>query len=495
MKTLADLPLQMQKVYGEEHVVFKCRRRGIKENITLREYVSNSEAVCMFLQKVGLQPKDRVLSIVGNSPEWHFIEIGIFSCGAIHVPLSPLINIEQIEYVITNAEPAVILVNSFAKKKQVESVVFKLKLQASVFNTKEGNLFSPLSGVAANCSVDQNDIAVILYTSGSTNKPKGVALTHKNIITSINEFSKLDIFNNCDDAISFLPINHSGERKLNYSYLLRGISVCFPGTIDSMSESLNFFNPQISAMVPYLLQKLISEVPNSYGFNGLKVVCGGAPLHKHLYQNFTRMGGKIFEVYGLTETSSLLSYNTVGAEMAGTAGRIANNISVTFSEQGEIWVKGDCVMKGYWINKNEIDSARNAEGWFRTGDIGNLSQDNFLNIRGRANNCFKNSKGVFVNPEQVEKHLSELLHAEFVIIFANETGYLSAIVKPAKRVANEIQKDIFNRYNKRSSNDLKINQYLSINDFVGENLVTNSLKLNRSEAIAKYKDHPFEILF
>lgn len=494
MKTLADLPAMVQKKYGEMHPVFHYKAAGVKESVSAAEYAGKSKSAAAFLHSCGLTKHDRVLSIISNSPDWHYLEMGIFLCGAIHVPLSPLMDIRQIEYVITNAEPSLILVYSSAKKKQVESVLAKLNLTAAVFNIRDQNIFSHAASESSTTALDEDDVAVILYTSGTTDNPKGVALTHKNIISAITEFSAQDIFNGCTDALSLLPINHSGERKLNYSYLLRGISICFPGTVDSMTDCLNFFRPQITATVPYLLQQLLSEVPADYNFNGLKVVCGGAPLHRHIHENFTRRGGKIFEVYGLTETASLLSYNTAAAQMPDTVGKLAKNISVTFSGQGEIWVKGDSVMKGYWINKNKIDACRNEEGWFRTGDTGHLNDRGFLCLTGRNNNYFKNSKGVFVNPEPIEKQLTGLLHSEFVIVYANETGYLSAIIKPQNGLSNELERNTFIHYNNSTADDLKINRYLSLRE-MKNGMVTDNLKLNRNKIIANYKEQTFEHLF
>ncbi len=496
MMTLVDLPFLISEKHGKEHIAFKQKFGNTINKISISEYIIKSEQAGAFLSGYGLQPKERVLSILINSFDWFCIEQGVFLCDAIHVPLSIMTSSSELEYIILNTEPALIILNSQAKKKQVTEILKRLKLSITVINLKEQDIFQTPPDTLPKGRPTEESIAVILYTSGSTRQPKGVALTHKNIVTAITEFSALDIFDDCKNALSLLPFNFSGERKLCYSYLLRGICICVPGKADTIPKSVQFFNPDIMGLVPYLMQNLLDVAGNggSSNFKGLRIICGGAQVSQYLISRFEQLGSNVFEVYGLTETASLLSYNTFSARRTGTAGVLAKSVMVKLSDQSEIWVKGEVLMKGYWVKNNVAENGLNREGWFETGDIGHLDENGFLHITGRIGNVFKNTKGEFIYAEQIEKQLTELFATPFVMVFGNDTGYLSVIIKSENQFAQEDIEHKLNLFNRQKVESFKINRYLAVDQW-DEKSVSNNLKYSRNGLWKKFKNEPFLNLF
>lgn len=491
METLVDIPFWISERYGKNAIVFIQKANKILLEIDAEEYIRRSIAAAAFLRNFGLQKQERVLSISGNCFELLCIEMGVFFCNGIHVPVSLLTSTLQIHHILKSTEPAFIFVSSYARKKQVKEIADQIGIEPVIVNLKEQNVWDTPDTSNVINKPAPSDIAVILYTSGSSGTPKGIALTHGNIVASISEFSQADIFDDCKSAMSILPFSFSGERKLNYCYLLRGIPISFPGQMQAIKVALDFFKPSVVGVVPYLLQELIQQKDSCY--KGLKIICGGAPLSEVISARFVDAGGQVFEVYGLTETASLLSYNTSKNNKKGTVGKLAKNVTVKVTGEGELWVRGKNIMKGYWINSAQLESGLNEAGWFQTNDICTLDKDGYVTITGRIGERFKNHKGQFVYLATIEQELSDLLETQFVWVYY-KLGFLCAVVKASSNLNKVRIECLLKKYNQKGNDYLKIKCFTMLESEEHES-IDNLPKLNRMAIIKLFKKESFFYLF
>ncbi len=460
--------------------------------ICSREYMKKSNDFSGYLIDNGMKKGDRVVTMINNSPEWNIAEIGILQAGGIHVPLSPLYNDIQLKSILNTVYPAWLLSSSKSLLLRLQSIADELSIKCSGKHIKDGTSYCSTHATdeieSRKKAINADDSAVVLFTSGSTGLPKGVVLSHKNILTSVNEFSETDIFQECKRSISFLQLCQSAERKLNYSYQLRGITTCYPASHKNLLENILLFEPQITALVPFLLNELYQQLNSSNAVEKSlrKFVCGGAAIPIKLFELFKEKSIDVYEVYGLTETASLLAYNSKKNYKIGTVGKISPSVEVALSDDGELLVKGDCVMKGYLTDKFQLDLARDKNGWFHTGDIVNLDHEGFLSITGRKKNAFKNSKGAYVYPEEIEQYLIQHPIFDNVVVFGDNADSLSVIFKLKDSVArnpsaeNDIQ-EIIKNYNKGKGDELKISQFMILNGKFNSDLLSASMKLNRKK--------------
>ncbi|MBC7904639.1 MAG: long-chain fatty acid--CoA ligase [Gemmatimonadaceae bacterium] len=439
--------------------------------------------------------RDKIAILCRNRPEWVMVDLAVQQTGAILTPIYPTINVTELEFVLRDADVKMVFVNDEEIFHKVASIRERLPALKAIYSfehvantshwkdvlkasTPEG--IEKVKQIASN--VKYEDLATIIYTSGTTGTPKGVMLTHRNILSNV--MAGIPCFPPGENmkALSFLPLNHIFERMVTYLYLFRGVSVYYAESLETIGENLKEVQPDLFTTVPRLLEKVYDrimqkgaalsgvkkklffwahslaerfEINKNQGIwynmqlalanklifskwreglgNRLKcVVSGGAACQVRLIRIFTAAQIPIMEGYGLTETSPVISVNRydVAGRRFGTVGPLIDDVEVKIAEDGEILCKGPNVMLGYY-KRPDLTAEEVVDGWFKTGDIGMLSDDNFLKITDRKKELFKTSGGKYVAPLPIENKLKESMFVEQVMVVGAEKKFVGALIVPS----------------------------------------------------------------
>ena len=439
--------------------------------------------------------RDKVAILCKNRPEWIMLDMAVQQVGAILVPIYPTINVNELEFVLTDAQVKMAFVNDedlFLKVLSLKEKVSTLKdiyTFEHVANAKHWKEVSALSTPELIAQVkpiadkiNYEDLATIIYTSGTTGTPKGVMLSHRNILSNV--MSSIPCFPPGDAlrSLSFLPLNHIFERMVTYLYLFRGTSIYYAESLETIADNLKEVNPNLFTTVPRLLEKVYDrimqkgneltgtkkklffwahslaekfEINKNLGFwynlqlgianklifskwreglggNIVCIVTGGAACQVRLIRIFTAARIPIMEGYGLTETSPVISVNRfeVSGRAFGTVGPLIEGVQVKIAEDGEILCKGPNVMMGYY-KRPDLTANDIVDGWYHTGDIGMLNENNFLKITDRKKELFKTSGGKYVAPLAIENKLKESPFIEQVMLVGADKKFVSALIVPS----------------------------------------------------------------
>lgn len=460
-----------------------------------KEYLNKANALSRALLKMGVQKNDKIAVIsTTNRTEWCIVDIGVLQVGAQNIPIYPTISSEDYEYVLNHSEA----VYCFVSDEEVYNKVLKVK-----DNTKLKNVFSfdeiegcenytTLFELGADESTQSDvetrksevvpsDLATIIYTSGTTGKPKGVMLSHYNVVENIlASMPRLPLMEGTTRVLSFLPLCHIFERVLIYIYQYAGISVYFAESIEKIGENAQEIKPNLMSVVPRLLEKVFNKINakgseltgikrglffwairlgeryEPYKANGfwyefqLKIarklifskwkaalggelhtmVSGSAALHPRLARIFCASGMMIMEGYGLTETSPVVSVGMHADHhfKIGTVGKPISNVEVKIAEDGEILIKGPNVMVGYFKNPEKTAEVMTGD-YFHTGDKGEIDADGFLKITGRKKEMFKTSGGKYIIPTLIENDLKESNFIEQVMVIGENQKMPAALIQ------------------------------------------------------------------
>ncbi|MBT7850528.1 MAG: long-chain fatty acid--CoA ligase [Flavobacteriaceae bacterium] len=460
-----------------------------------KEYLEKANALSRALLKMGVQKNDKIAVIsTTNRTEWCIVDIGVLQIGAQNIPIYPTISSDDYEYVLNHSEA----VYCFVSDEEVYNKVLKVK-----DNTKLKNVFSfdAIEGCENYTNLfelgaDQNtqpdvekrksevvpeDLATIIYTSGTTGKPKGVMLTHYNVVENIlASMPRLPLMEGTTRVLSFLPLCHIFERVLIYIYQHAGISIYFAESIEKIGENAQEIKPNLMSVVPRLLEKVFNKINakgseltgikralffwaiglgekyEPYKANGfwyefqLKIarklifskwkaalggelhtmVSGSAALHPRLSRIFCASGMMIMEGYGLTETSPVVSVGMHANHhfKIGTVGKPISNVEVKIAEDGEILVKGPNIMKGYFKDPKKTAEVMSGD-YFHTGDKGEIDSDGFLKITGRKKEMFKTSGGKYIIPTLIENDLKESNFIEQVMVIGENQKMPAALIQ------------------------------------------------------------------
>lgn len=460
-----------------------------------KEYIDKANALSRALLKMGVQKDDKIAVIsTTNRTEWCIVDVGVLQIGAQNIPIYPTISSDDYEYVLNHSEA----VYCFVSDEEVYNKVLKVKA-----NTKLKNVFSfdkikgcenytTLFELGADEStqpdvetrkaeVVPSDLATIIYTSGTTGKPKGVMLSHYNVVENIlASMPRLPLMEGTTRVLSFLPLCHIFERVLIYIYQHAGISVYFAESIDKIGENAQEIKPNLMSVVPRLLEKVFNKINakgseltgikralffwaiqlgeryEPYKANGfwyefqLKIarklifskwkaalggelhtmVSGSAALHPRLARIFCASGMMIMEGYGLTETAPVVSVGMHSNNhfKIGTVGRPISNVEVKIAEDGEILIKGPNVMVGYFKDPEKTAGVMSGD-YFHTGDKGEVDADGFLKITGRKKEMFKTSGGKYIIPTLIENDLKESNFIEQVMVIGENQKMPAALIQ------------------------------------------------------------------
>lgn len=464
--------------------------------LSTQELVDESQKIARALVEMGVAPGDKVALISStNRYEWNIMDMGILKAGAVNVPMYPTISREDYQFIFNDCGAKYCFVSDaelYQKVHDVKPNVPSLKEIYIFDKDSKAKHWSEVLKLGENTTHEAEvqkrmeaskteDLATLIYTSGTTGKPKGVMLSHQNLVSNVlDSEDRIPVVAGAK-ALSFLPICHVFERMLTYLYMYNGIPIYFAESIDKIGDNIREIKPEIFALVPRLLEKVYDRIIakgteltgikkklffwavelaevydpiNSSGWYNFKLgiarklifskwqealggnvramVSGGAALNPRLNRVFSAAGFNIQEGYGLTETSPVISVNGPDwdRKRIGTVGLPINHVTVKIADDGEVLCKGPNVMMGYYQNKEKTDEVIDAEGWFHTGDIGEMVEGKFLKITDRKKEMFKTSGGKYVAPQIIENKLKESRFIEQVMVIGEGEKMVSAFVQP-----------------------------------------------------------------
>lgn len=492
---LFDFPYyQMEKLPLEKALVTKYNGQWVATST--KEYIDKANAVSRALLRMGVQPNDKIAVIsMTNRTEWNIVDIGILQLGAQNVPIYPTISEEDYEYILNHSEAKFCFVSCEEVLEKVLAISSNLNNLEEVYSFDElkncKNWKEVLKMGADESNQDEveklkdnvkaMDLATLIYTSGTTGKPKGVMLSHNNIVSNVIASEVRVPFEAGGTALSFLPVCHIFERMILYLYQYCGIEIHFAEGLDKISDNVKEVKPDVMTVVPRLLEKvydaIIAKGTQQKGIKkklffwavelGLKfepydangwwykfqlgiarklifskwqaglggnlscMVSGSAALQPRLARVFAAARMPVMEGYGLTETSPVISVNDQRNKgwKIGTVGRIIDDVEVKIAEDGEILCKGPNVMMGYYKDPERTAEVMTDE-YFHTGDIGEVDADGFLKITDRKKEMFKTSGGKYVAPQLLENRFKQSRFIEQIMVVGEGEKMPAALIQP-----------------------------------------------------------------
>lgn len=460
---------------------------------SIESFIEKAKKFSAGIIKLGIQRGDRIAIISNNRTEWHLTDLAFQQLGIITVPIYPNITESDYEYILNDCEAKIAFVSSEDIASKINSIKDKVSSLNHLYTYDKVNKYKHYSELIIEeideesilklkKSISTTDLATLIYTSGTTGNPKGVMLSHQNLVSNVLASEpRLPVGNN-QKALSFLPLCHVFERMLDYLLIYKGVSIYYAESIDTIGDDLKDVKPQLFATVPRLLEKVYDKIiatgtalsgikkglffwalnlglkydpivsggiwynfqlmlanklifnkwREALGGNVRAVVSGGAALQPRLARVFAAAKIPVLEGYGLSETSPVISVNSLhpGGTMIGTVGKILENLDVKIAEDGEIIVKGPSVMMGYYNQPDLTKEVIDDQGYFHTGDIGELVDNQYLKITDRKKEIFKTSGGKYITPQVMENKFKESRFIEQVMIIGEGQKMPAAIIQP-----------------------------------------------------------------
>ena len=548
---LFDFPYYQQEKYNNISDALVTKINGVWEKTSTQEYIAKANKISRALLRMGVQKNDKVAIIsTNNRTEWHIMDIGVLQIAAQTVPIYPTISEDDYEYILNHSEAKYCFVSDEEVLRKVNLIKDKVPHLKEVysFNTIEGcknwnellisgeDQGNQQEVETIKDSVDPHDLATIIYTSGTTGRPKGVMLSHDNIVSDvINSAPRIPFEAGASRALSFLPICHIFERMILYLYQYYGVSVYFGEAIDKISDNLKEVKPTVMTAVPRLLEKVYDKIYakgteltgikkslffwaidlglkyEPYGANGswyefqLKIarklifskwkeglggnldlmVSGSAALQPRLARIFAAAEIPVMEGYGLTETSPVISVNDMRNKgfRVGTVGKVIDNVSVKIAEDGEILCKGPNVMLGYYKDE-KLTSEAVTDGYFHTGDIGEIDSDGFLKITDRKKEMFKTSGGKYIAPQIIENTMKQSRFIDQIMVIGDGQKMPAAFIQPSFDFIKEWAK--IHKVNIGTSNDDIISN-VKVIDRIQEEINLYNEKFGHWEQIKRFE--------
>jgi len=441
----------------------RYKQHGLFHDISWSTYRRRADMAAAGLIQLGVGPGDRVALFSENRHEWFVADHAMLSAGAITVPLHAPLTAEQAQYQISHSEARGVIVSNQAQADKVLSMLDSLpELEFIVsFDSidtpkslpsmaweglKHRGMLTGREGVAeiwrreAERSAD--DLATIIYTSGTTGNPKGVMLTHGNLLSNAEGMLAVSEVFPSDTLLSWLPYSHIYARTVDhYVTTVAGLTVALAESIDSLIVDLKMTTPNWMTAVPRFYEKVWMSVEQLapaerkaqlhaiFGPRVRYLSSGGAPLPDHVCEGFIEAGIPLLEGYGLTETSPVVSFNSVDDIRVGTVGRTIPDVDVKIADDGEILTRGPNIMQGYWKNP-EATAEVMADGWFATGDVGELDADGYLKITDRKKDLIVTSGGKNIAPSEIERLLVSDEYIDQAVVYGDGRQFISALVVP-----------------------------------------------------------------
>ncbi len=573
MNNLPQIFFNNSELY-ENKTLFGFKINSNWEHLSWKQSADLVLNISSALHDLGVKKNDKISIIAENSYKWCVLDLAIISLGAITVPGYTTSNEEEISYLLSHSETSIVFTNEKLLSlvlnilpclNKVKHVICIDDVNTSKFEKFNINFYTfnqllnlgSKSHVKTNIiqsfisKIDENDVVSIIYTSGTSNKPKGVMLTHKSIISNIvgaNELvSEIKIKNH--KFLSIIPLSHAYEHTAGFFLpIYIGAEIYFNENRDQIVNDLLSVKPTLMTAVPRLYEVLYRKINNqlltknkfsqklfektitfgtkkykkiklsfleevqdkvldklvrrkfqkNFGGNLQAFISGGAALNEHVGLFFQSLGIKILQGYGQTECSPLISCNPINNIKIDTVGVVIKGLQVKISNENEILIKGSSLMKGYWKDKKNTDKVL-VNGWLHTGDLGSID-DGYLKIFGRANEMIVNSGGENIAPVPIENILLSFEEIEQTMVYGHNKPFLVALIIPNENFFKEYQsnindlkekfQNILNTVNQNLSQTKKIRKFILSNEvFSTDNgQLTPTLKIRRHVITARYKD-------
>ncbi len=562
----------------EKNDILNGKRNGEWINFSINDYYKFSILLSYGFHHLGLRKGDKIATITNNRPEFNIMDMAMAMLGIIHVPIYPTLSSEDYKYIITHSDAKMLVIGNKTIYSKIKPAIPELDLEYGtyVLDKIEGQielnevlrlgifhrkaLVETVNQIKA--QVQPEDIATIIYTSGTTGMPKGVMLTHDNLVHNFTSHSKIQPLDHTNRVISYLPLCHIYERSLNYHHQYLGISIYYAESIGTLVNDIADVKAQGFCSVPRVLEMIYDNFYASakdlskirkwihfaaihhgqcfdynkgwwykiwtaiydklvykkwrkkLGGNKFYIMTGGASIQPRIIRLFTAAKMRIFEGYGLTETSPIIAINNPKGNKIciGSVGPILEGVQVKFSEEGEILTRSRSLMKGYYKDPEYTCQVIDKDGWFHTGDIGEMVEGIYLKITDRKKEIFKLSSGKYIAPQMLENKFKESPFIENIMIIGENEKFASAIISPnfnhlhfwatknkvhyrdnkelinSPQIVGRIQKEV-ERINKQLSPHEQIKRFRLITDEwtsqTGD--LSPTLKLKRVMLMKKYK--------
>ena len=514
-----------------------------------QEFVDRSDALARGLLRLGVKPGDKIAVISStNRTEWNILDMAILKLGAINVPIYPTISKEDYKYIFNHSESKFCFLSDEALYEKAHAILKEVPKMKEIYafekidGCKNWEEVIELGSDTSNQKkveelmekVKADDLATIIYTSGTTGVPKGVMLSHNNIVSNVLDSNpRLPITSGKTSVLSFLPVCHIFERMLHYLYIYNGLSIYFAESIEKIPDNIREVKPNFMSVVPRLLEKIYDSIiakgteltgikkrlffwavelglkwepyeangwwyekqlklanklifskwREALGGNLHTMVSGSAPLQPRLARIFAAAQMQVMEGYGLTETSPVVSVNMYKDNMfrIGTVGKPIDNVEVKIADDGEILIKGPNVMLGYYKDPERTAKVMTGD-YFHTGDKGELDHDGFLRITGRKKEIFKTSGGKYIAPAALENEMKQSRFIEQILVIGEGQKMPAALIQPNFDFVKEWAK----RHDIKLSDDLKeIAENEKVKERIWEDIAERNKKFGKWEMIKK----------
>ncbi|MFT2009212.1 long-chain fatty acid--CoA ligase [Pontibacter sp. 13R65] len=494
-RTFDLLSHQLRKYPQPDCLAAKVNNNWVKHST--QDVQDKANQISLGLRKLGIKKDDKVAIISFNRPEWVLVDFGIQQLGAVSVPMYPTITVEDYRFIFNDAGVSVVFVADSALYNKVSAATAGMSSIQGIYTFDQVQGASHWSEVAQlgehddpeeleplKAAVAPDDILTLIYTSGTTGNPKGVMLTHNNLVSNLLGAMPYVPVDHTHRALSFLPLSHVFERMLLYLYFYAGVSIYYAESIEKVADNLREVQPHVFATVPRLLEKVYDKIVakgmeltgikrklffwalelglkydtqanqgwlyeqqlklankiifnkwrEALGGNVRAVVSGGAALQPRLARVFWAAQIRVMEGYGLTETSPVIAVNRWEPEnnMIGTVGPAIDGVEVKISpEDGEILTRGPHIMKGYYKQPELTAEIIDRDGWLHTGDIGEIIGGKYLKITDRKKEMLKTSGGKYIAPQMIENKLKESVLIEQTMVVGDGQKYAAALIVPS----------------------------------------------------------------
>ncbi|MCQ2322426.1 MAG: long-chain fatty acid--CoA ligase [Bacteroidales bacterium] len=495
VRRVFDLLPYYKEHFPEQKVALAGKVNGKWIEYGIDEYIELSDTLSGAFIELGVKPQDKIAVICGNRPEWNMLDMAITQIGAVMVPIYPTISEEDYKTILNNCEAEICILEGIAVMNKVEAIMPETPSLKKIYTFVDRGKYPFFANLVElgkehphteelakrKAAVDEMSCATIIYTSGTTGVPKGVMLSHHNLMSQFKNF--------CDTpspwskrAFSFLPVCHAYERALIYMYHYLGMSIYYAESIATIAENMLEIHPTMMCAVPRVLEKFYDKIyssgknmkgiskmlfywamnltekysiENRSWFYDLKlriadklvyskirakmgaenfdiIVSGAASITKKVSGFFSAIKMPVFEGYGLTETSPVIAVSARGkyGREVGTVGRPLPGVEVKIDDSGEIICRGHNVMMGYYKQPELTAEVIDKDGWFHTGDLGHINEHGLLVITGRKKNLFKTSLGKYINPDVIENKFINSGFIEQIVVLGESQKFAAALIRP-----------------------------------------------------------------
>jgi len=491
--------LENLRAHHNKADILAAKREGKWVGFSVDDYIRNATNFAYGLLSMGFKKGDKIATVSNNRPEWNFVDMGMALAGVVHVPVYPTIGDDEYKYILSHSDAKMLIVSDLSAYKRLKPIagkIWKLKKVYTFNYYDDVPHWSEITNAGfenkiryrdelekISSSIDPDDLFTIIYTSGTTGLPKGVMLSHRNLLSNVEGAFDLYPLDDSDRVLSFLPLCHVYERMVNYLFQWKGCSIYYAESLGTIAQNLKEIRASGFATVPRVIERIYDRIvskgedlkgvkrkiffrslklgehyhpdgknsalfkmqlrwarklvfskwQSTFGGNLKLIISGGAALQPRLSRLFFAAGIPLMEGYGMTETSPVIAANHLSEPNAlriGTVGPVLKNIEVRIDDDGEIMVKGPSVMLGYYKDSKHTKEVLEKNGWLHTGDIGKFVEGRFLKITDRKKEMFKTSSGKYIAPQAIENLLKESFFIEQIMVVGENEKFASALISP-----------------------------------------------------------------